>query len=58
MERNLRHNEDVVRLFTVRVDALEEGQSVMMQQSRAREEGVPELEVSIADIEIPEIIVE
>ena len=63
MERNLRHNEDVVRLFTVRVDALEEGQSVMMQQSRAREEGVAETEVAIndseiADIEIPESVVE
>lgn len=47
MERNLRHNEDVVRMLTIRVDALEEAPSAMMQQSRAREEGTTEEEVSI-----------
>lgn len=39
MERNLGHNEDVVRQLTIRVDALEEGPSAMLQQSRSREEG-------------------
>ena len=34
MERNISNNEDVVRSLTVRVDALEEGPSVMMQQAR------------------------
>ena len=50
MERTLSHNEDVVRLLTIRVDALEEGPSAMMQQSRSREEGVAEEEIIIADI--------
>src|SRR5215472_18792021 len=31
LERNMRINEDVVRYLTVRVDALEEGPSVVMQ---------------------------
>jgi len=31
MERNMRINEDVLRYLTVRVDALEEGPSAMMQ---------------------------
>lgn len=42
MERNLSHNEDVIRTLTIRVDALEDGPSAMMQQSRAREDGAPE----------------
>ena len=37
MERTMRINEDVLRYLTVRVDALEEGPSVMMQ-ARARGE--------------------
>lgn len=32
MERNMRLNEDVLRYLTVRVDELEEGQSVMLQK--------------------------
>jgi small subunit ribosomal protein S6 len=39
MERNMRINEDIIRALTVRVDALPEGPSVMMQQSRGRDEG-------------------
>jgi len=39
MERNLRNNEDVIRNLTIRVDAMEEGPSAMLQQSRSREEG-------------------
>ncbi len=35
MERNIRINEDVVRTLTVRVDSIEEGPSVMMQQARS-----------------------
>jgi small subunit ribosomal protein S6 len=42
MERNVRINEDVVRALTVRVEALEEGPSVMMQQSRSRDDYAPE----------------
>ena len=38
MERNLAINEDVVRQLTVRVDALPEGPSAMMQQSRGRDD--------------------
>ena len=38
MERNLRHNEDVVRLLTIRVDEISSEPSVMMQQSRGRDE--------------------
>lgn len=50
MERNLRHNEDVVRVLTVRVDAIEEGPSAMLQQSRSRDEGyAPEGDV-VADV--------
>lgn len=45
MERNLSHNEDVIRTLTIRVDALEDGPSAMMQQSRSREDGAPESEV-------------
>src|ERR1700694_4278808 len=37
MERNMRINEDVLRLLTVRVEALEEGPSPMLQ-SRARDD--------------------
>lgn len=38
LERNMHINEDVVRTLTVRVDAIEEGPSVMMQQSRGRDD--------------------
>jgi small subunit ribosomal protein S6 len=36
MERNMRINEDVLRHLTVRVDALEEGPSAMMQRREER----------------------
>lgn len=36
--RNIGINEDIVRSLTVRVEALEEGPSAMMQQSRSRED--------------------
>ena len=36
MERNMRINEDIIRFLTVRVDALEEGPSAVMQ-SKGRE---------------------
>ena len=42
MERNLAINEDVIRQLTVRVDALPEGPSAMMQQSRSRDDYTPE----------------
>ena len=37
MERNMRLSEDVVRLLTIRVDALEEGPSIMMQTRQTRD---------------------
>ena len=37
MERQMSINEDVVRFMTVRVDALEDGPSAIIRQSRARE---------------------
>jgi small subunit ribosomal protein S6 len=37
MERNMRISEDVIRLLTVRVEALEEGPSAMLQ-SRSRDD--------------------
>ncbi len=40
MERNMRINEDVLRYMTVRVDALEEGPSAVMQ-SRGRSDDRP-----------------
>jgi small subunit ribosomal protein S6 len=38
MERTMRINEDIVRSLTVRVEEIEEGPSVMMQQSRSRDD--------------------
>ncbi|MEQ1789348.1 MAG: 30S ribosomal protein S6 [Rickettsiales bacterium] len=55
MERNLSHNEDVVRLLTIRVDALEEEPSAMMQQSRPREDDTQEEGVIVAGAEISDI---
>lgn len=46
MERNLSHNEDVIRTLTIRVDALEDGPSAMMQQSRSREDGTSDSDTS------------
>jgi small subunit ribosomal protein S6 len=40
MERNMRINEDILRFLTVRVDALEEGPSAVMQ-SRGRSDDRP-----------------
>lgn len=39
MERNMHINEDVIRSLTIRVDAIEEAPSAMMQQARSREDG-------------------
>jgi small subunit ribosomal protein S6 len=41
LERNMRINEDVLRYITVRVDALEEGPSAMMQKRDERDERGP-----------------
>jgi small subunit ribosomal protein S6 len=38
MERQMSLSEDVIRFMTVRVDALEEGQSAMLRKSRDRDE--------------------
>src|SRR5437870_782966 len=38
LERTLRINEDVIRYLTIRVDALEEGPSVIMQSRGSRED--------------------
>jgi len=37
MERNIRLSEDIVRLLTIKVDALEEGPSIMMQKPAPRD---------------------
>ena len=38
LERNLRLSDDVIRYLTVRVDALEEGPSIVMQQRNSRDD--------------------
>jgi small subunit ribosomal protein S6 len=38
LERTMRINEDVIRYLTIRVDALEEGPSVIMQSRGSRDE--------------------
>lgn len=38
MERQMRINEDIIRFMTIRVDALEEGPSVVMQYRPGRED--------------------
>ena len=40
MERNMRLNEDIIRMLTIRVDALEEGPSIVMQTKNSRDERV------------------
>ena len=40
MERNMRINEDVIRALTIRVEAIEEGPSVMMNQNKREESAV------------------
>lgn len=53
MERNLGHNEDVIRTLTIRVDSLEDGPSAMMQQPRSREDGTSDSESSSeADVDV------
>ena len=39
LERQTQINEDVIRYMTVKVDGLEEGQSVMMRKGQDRERG-------------------
>ncbi|NQW10870.1 MAG: 30S ribosomal protein S6 [Alphaproteobacteria bacterium] len=39
MERNMRLNEDILRYLTIRVEAIEDGPSVMMQVSSDRDRG-------------------
>lgn len=41
MERVMRLNEDILRYMTVRVDALEEGQSAVLQQKGERDQRGP-----------------
>lgn len=38
MERNMRINEDILRMLTIHVDELEQGPSAQMQQLRGRDE--------------------
>ncbi|MEK9684612.1 MAG: 30S ribosomal protein S6 [Rhodospirillaceae bacterium] len=38
LERNMRINEDILRFITIKVDALEEGPSIMLKNKTAREE--------------------
>jgi len=57
MERNLRHNEDIVRLLTIRVDELDAEPSVMMQQSRGRDEAAVEDDIIVPAFETTETAV-
>jgi small subunit ribosomal protein S6 len=51
MERNMRINENIVRVLTVSVDELDAAPSVMMNQSRDRSEGyAQEGEIAVDDI--------
>lgn len=54
MERNIRINEDIIRALTVRVEEIPEGPSVMMQQSRGRDDYVADVE---AATEVAEVVV-
>lgn len=47
LERNLGIHEDIIRTLTVRVDAIEEGPSAMMQKAGRDEEGA---ELPAADV--------
>ena len=47
MGRNIGINEDIMRVLTVRVEELDENPSVMMQQSRSREDYVSEGDTSV-----------
>ncbi|MDX2112902.1 MAG: 30S ribosomal protein S6 [Alphaproteobacteria bacterium] len=49
MERQIRINEDIIRVLTVRVEAIEEGPSVMMASNR-RDDTPAEGEDSIAAV--------
>jgi small subunit ribosomal protein S6 len=49
MERNMHINEDIIRTLTVRVEAIEEGPSAMMQQARGRDDYASE---GAADVEV------
>jgi small subunit ribosomal protein S6 len=54
MERNMRINENIVRVLTVRVDELDTAPSAMMNQSRGREDeyntiGVPSSDDVVAE---------
>jgi small subunit ribosomal protein S6 len=52
MERNIGINEDIIRALTIRVDEIEEGPSVMMQQSRSRDEYVSSEDAPAAAAEV------
>ena len=55
MERNLRINEDIIRALTVRVETIEEGPTCMMQQSRGRDDYVPDAEIVVADAVVADV---
>jgi small subunit ribosomal protein S6 len=49
LERNIRINENIIRSLTVRVDEMEEGPSVMMNQNRRDDfTGEGEAEIAVA----------
>lgn len=49
MERNMRINENIVRVLTVRVDELDASPSVMMNQARGRDDEYSNLDVASDD---------
>lgn len=49
VERNLRINESVIRNLTIRVDEMDAAPSVMMQQSRSRDDAAPQDDLPPSD---------
>ncbi|MFW0777942.1 MAG: 30S ribosomal protein S6 [Rickettsiales bacterium] len=49
LERTMRLNEDIIRVLTISVEAMEEGPSVMMQQARHSDESAPEAKSAPAE---------
>lgn len=50
LERNMRINEDIIRNLTVRIEEMEEGPSVMMQNNRRSDEFTPDMETVVDNV--------
>ena len=56
MERNMHINEDIIRTLTVRVEAIDEAPSAMLQQSRGRDDYASDTDVVPAEIAVEAIV--